>query len=464
MERFIEQPRHIEIQVLGDAHGHIVYLGERECSIQRRHQKVLEEAPSPFLDEKTRKAMGEQAVALARAVRYQSAGTVEFVVGKDKQFYFLEMNTRLQVEHPVTEMITGLDLVELMIRIAAGERLPFTQDQVRREGWAMECRINAEDPFRGFLPSTGRLVRYIPPEEVPGAVRVDTGVYEGGEISIYYDSMIAKLITHGQSRDEAIGRMRAALDAFVIRGISSNLAFQAALVQHTRFIAGDLSTGFIPEEFPHGFHPADLAHREPLLLAAVAAYARRRYIDRAVRITGQLKGHGRRVSKDWVVQLKDQKVPLTVHLVEGGCDFLSDGKSHTLRTRWKLGDILLRGTWNGEPICVQVERMGLKYRICHGGAQVDALVMTARAAELLALMPTKTPPDLSQFLLAPMPGLLTEVLVKAGQEVRAGENLVIIEAMKMQNILKAENDGVVAEVLAKPGDSLSVDQPLLRFQ
>jgi len=464
LEKFVVGPRHIEIQVLGDAHGNVVYLWERECSLQRRHQKVLEEAPSPFLDEATRRAMGEQAVALAQAVKYQSAGTVEFVVGKDRRFYFLEMNTRLQVEHPVTEMITGLDLVELMIRVAAGEKLPFRQDEVRRDGWAIECRINAEDPFRGFLPSTGRLVRYLPPEEVDGAVRVDTGEYEGGEISMYYDSMIAKLITHGATRAEAVARMRDALNAFVIRGISSNTAFQAALVQHPRFVAGDIDTGLIAEEFPQGFHPSNLAHREPVLLAAVAAYARRRYIDRAVCITGQLKGHGRRVGANWVVLVQGQKYPLGLTLVAGGADVTCEGKTHALRTNWRLGDILLRGTWDGEPICLQVERLGLKYRVCHWGTEVDAVVMTARAAELLALMPAKAPPDLSKFLISPMPGLLAEVAVKVGQEVRAGETLVVIEAMKMQNVMKAENDAVVAELLARPGDSLSVDQPLLRFQ
>jgi propionyl-CoA carboxylase alpha chain len=464
IEKFVEQPRHIEIQVLGDAHGNVVYLWERECSIQRRHQKVLEEAPSPFLDDATRKAMGEQAVALARAVKYQSAGTVEFVVGKDRHFYFLEMNTRLQVEHPVTEMITGLDLVELMIRVAAGEKLPFTQDQIRRMGWALECRINAEDPFRNFLPSTGRLVRYLPPEGIDGQVRVDTGVDEGGEISIYYDSMIAKLITHGATREQAIARMSDALNAFVIRGISSNIAFQAALLQHPRFIAGDFHTGFIGEEFPKGFHPSNLSHKEPVLLAAAAAYARRRYIDRAMRITGQLKGHGRRVGRDWVVQMKGEKIRLGLTLVEGGCDVTHEGKTHALRTDWKLGHVLLRGTWNGEPICLQVERMGLKYRVCHWGTQVDAVVMTARAAELLALMPDKPPPDLSKFLLAPMPGLLTDVAVKVGQEVRAGEILAVIEAMKMQNTLRAESDCVVAEVLARSGDSLSIGQPILRFR
>jgi propionyl-CoA carboxylase alpha chain len=464
IEKFVEEPRHIEIQVLGDAHGNTVYLWERECSIQRRHQKVLEEAPSPFLDEATRRAMGEQAVGLARAVNYQSAGTVEFVVGKDRRFYFLEMNTRLQVEHPVTEMITGLDIVELMIRVAAGEPLPFGQEDVRRDGWAMECRINAEDPLRNFLPSTGRLIRYLPPPEAEGAVRVDTGVYEGGEIPVYYDSMIAKLITHGATRNEAIARMRDALNAFVIRGVASNIAFQAALAQHPRFVAGDFNTGFLAEEFPKGFQPGALVHKEPLILAAVAAYARRRYIDRAVRISGQLKGYARRVSTDWVVEMPGEKVPVSLTLVPGGADIVHAGQTHALRTNWKLGDLLLRGSWDGEPLCVQVERMGLKYRVSHWGAQADAMVMTGRAAELLALMPEKPPPDLSKFLISPMPGLLAQVAVSVGQEVRAGETLVVIEAMKMQNVIKAENDCVVAELLAKPGDSLTVDQPIVRFR
>jgi len=464
IEKFIVAPRHIEIQVLGDSHGNLVYLWERECSLQRRHQKVLEEAPSPFLDEATRRAMGEQAVALARAVKYQSAGTVEFVVDQDRKFYFLEVNTRLQVEHPVTEMITGLDLVELMIRVAFGEKLPFTQNQVRRQGWALECRVNAEDPFRGFLPSSGRLVRYLPPQDKDGAVRVDTGVYEGGEIPVHYDSMIAKVITHGATRDEAIARMSGALNAFVIRGISSNIAFQAALVHHPRFIKGDFNTGFIAEEFPNGFQPSNLPHREPLLLAAVAAYARRRYIDRAVRITGQLKGHGRRVGSDWVVLMQGQKISLGITLVSGGADVNHDGQTHALRTTWRLGEVLMSGTWDGEPFCVQVERRDLKWRVFQGGTEIDAMVMTARAAELLAMMPEKTPPDLSRFLLSPMPGLLTELAVKTGQEVRAGETLAVIEAMKMQNVLKAENDCVVAELLVKQGESLAVDQPILRFE
>ena len=347
IEKFVEEPRHIEIQVLGDAHGNVVHLWERECSIQRRHQKVIEEAPSPFLDDATRRAMGEQAVALARAVKYQSAGTVEFVVGKDKSFYFLEMNTRLQVEHPVTEMITGLDLVELMIRVAAGEPLPFTQDQIRREGWAIECRINAEDPFRGFLPSTGRLVRFLPPDQDPGAVRVDTGVYEGDEISIYYDSMIAKLITHGATRGQAIARMRDALNALRHSRHLVEHRLPGGAVQHPRFVAGDFHTGFIAEEFPKGFHPSTLPHEDPLLLAAVAAYARRRYIHRAVRITGQLKGHERRVGRLGRADAGPE-VPPDPHLVDGGCDVTYEGKTHALRTDWKLGDILLRGTWDGE--------------------------------------------------------------------------------------------------------------------
>jgi propionyl-CoA carboxylase alpha chain len=351
-----------------------------------------------------------------------------------------------------------------MIRVAAGEPLPFTQEQVRSKGWALECRINAEDPARNFLPSTGRLVRYLLPPEIDGAVRVDTGVDEGGEISIYYDSMIAKLITHGESRAEAIGRMRDALNAFVIRGISSNIAFQAALIQHPRFVAGDFNTGFLAEKFPQGFHALGSNHRDPLLQASVAAYARRRYIDRAVRITGQLRGHGRLVGSDWVVLLKYEKVPLSLTLVSGGADVTHDGQSHALRTQWRLGDLLLRGTWDGKPICLQVERLGLKYRVFHWGTQVDAVVMTARAAELLTLMPEKQPPDLSQLLLSPMPGLLAELSVTAGQQVRAGETLAVIEAMKMQNTLKAENDCVVAELLARPGDGLMVDQPILRFR
>ena len=464
IEKFIDNPHHIEIQVLGDAHGNCVHLWERECSIQRRHQKVAEEAPSPFLDDKTRRAMGEQAVALARAVDYQSAGTVEFVVDGERNFYFLEMNTRLQVEHPVTEMITGLDLVELMIRVAAGERLSLKQQEVKRNGWAIECRINAEDPFRGFLPSIGRLVRYLPPAEVRGAVRVDTGVCEGGEISMHYDSMIAKLITHGADRNEALRRMREALNAFAIRGVSSNLPFQAALMQHPRFVAGQFDTGFIAEQYPNGFHPADVVHRDPLLLAAAAAFARRRYIERAVRTTGRLQGLERKVESGWAVLIGRERYALDLERIDGGYAVHHGNQRHELKSDWTLGEPFLRGTWDGAPVTLQVERRGMRYRILHDGVQVDATVMTVRAAELLARMAEKAAPDLSRFLLSPMPGLLREIAVAPGQEVKAGEKLAVIEAMKMENILKADTDGVVDAVLAAAGDSVAVDQPILRFR
>jgi propionyl-CoA carboxylase alpha chain len=464
IEKFIEEPRHIEIQVLGDAHGNVLYLWERECSIQRRHQKVIEEAPSPFLDAATRKAMGEQAEALAKAVQYQSAGTVEFVVDAKRNFYFLEMNTRLQVEHPVTEMITGLDLVEQMIRVAAGERLAFRQQDLKLDGWAIEARINAEDPFRNFLPSTGRLVRYLPPAEEPGAVRVDTGVYEGGEVSMFYDSMIAKLIVHGATRQQVIERMREALNAFYIRGVSHNIAFVAAVLQHPRFVSGRVHTGFIAEEYPAGFNAADAPHDDPAFLAAIAVFARRRYIDRAVRISGQMPGHGRKVNAQWVVLIGTERYPVEVEPGEGGYRIRHRDTMYDVRSDWRLGEPLFTGTCNGRPFALQVERQGLKYRIFHWGTQVNAVVMTSRGAELLALMPAKPPLDLSKYLLSPMPGLLTEIAVAAGQEVKAGERLAAIEAMKMENVLKADRDCVVAAVLAKQGESLSVDQPILEFK
>jgi len=468
IEKFVEEPRHIEIQVLGDAHGNTVYLHERECSIQRRHQKVIEEAPSPFLDPATRKAMGEQAVALAKAVNYQSAGTVEFVVGKDKSFYFLEMNTRLQVEHPVTELITGLDLVELMIRVAAGERLPFRQEDIRLDGWAMECRINAEDPFRGFLPSTGRLVKYSPPAAA-GGVRVDTGVYEGGEISMYYDSMIAKLIVHGSTRDQAIAKMRDALNAFVIRGVASNIAFQAALMQHPRFVSGNFNTGLIAEEYPKGFNAADVPHDDPALLISVAAAMHRQYLERRATISGQMPGHEYRPGSNFVVRLEDgadhevQALPADDGKA-GGWNISFAGDVYEIRSDWQFGQPLYQGTINGEPFCMQVERQGLRYRLFHWGKQADIMVLSARAAELQSLMPKKAPPDMSKFLLSPMPGLLTQVAVHPGQEVKAGEILAKIEAMKMENVLKAERDCVVEKLLANPGESLAVDQPIIAFR
>ena len=464
IEKYVLEPRHIEIQVLGDAHGNIVYLHERECSIQRRHQKVIEEAPSPFLDPATRKAMGEQAVALARAVNYQSAGTVEFVVGADKSFYFLEMNTRLQVEHPVTELITGLDLVEQMIRVAAGEKLSFTQDQIKMDGWAMECRINAEDPFRGFLPSTGRLVRFQPPQTVEGKVRVDTGVYDGGEISMFYDSMIAKLIVHGTNRAHAISRMRDALNGFVIRGISSNIPFQAALMQHPRFQSGNFNTGFIAEEYPKGFSASMVPHDDPALLISVAAYVHRCYIDRAAHVSGQLAGHELTVGDEWVV-LKDGVQHAVVARPEnGGYRIEYNGKQYMILSSWSLGQPIMQGSCNGDPFTIQLERHGIKHRLFHWGAQVDLTVLTAYAAGLLGLMIEKAPPDLSKFLISPMPGLLREVSVKAGQEVKAGEKLVVIEAMKMENILKADNDCKVKKLVVEAGESLSVDQVIIEFE
>jgi len=465
IEKFVVEPRHIEIQVLGDAHGNYVYLNERDCSIQRRHQKVIEEAPSPFVDPAMRKAMGEQAVALARAVQYESAGTVEFVVGADKSFYFLEMNTRLQVEHPVTEKITGLDLVEQMIRVAAGERLAFTQEDVKLDGWAMECRINAEDPFRGFLPSTGRLVRFNPPADSDGKhVRVDTGVYDGGEISMFYDSMIAKLITHGATRDQAIERMREALNAFVIRGISSNIPFQAALMQHPRFISGNFTTAFIAEEYPKGFDSSMVPHDEPAMLVAVAGSVHRRYLERASAIIGQLPGHEFKVREDFVVLMGDNQHAILAQEIEGGHRITYKGESYDVMAEWKFYDPIFKGTLNGKPFVMQVERVGLKYRLVHWGTLAEVEVVTARGAELMALMPKKAAPDLSKFLLSPMPGLLREVAVKVGQEVKAGEKLAVIEAMKMENVLKAEQEGKVKKVVGVPGASLAVDEVIIEFE
>ena len=467
IEKFIEEPRHIEIQVLGDAHGNCVYLWERECSIQRRHQKAIEEAPSPFLDAKTRRAMGEQAVALAKAVDYQSAGTVEFVVGKDRSFYFLEMNTRLQVEHPVTECITGFDLVEQMIRIAAGEKLAFRQEDIPLDGWAIECRINAEDPFRNFLPSTGRLVKFRPPRE-GGGVRVDTGVEEGGEIPMYYDSMIAKLIVHGEDRSAAIARMREALNAFVIRGISSNIPFQAALLAHPRFASGQFNTGFIAEEYPEGFTTSAVTHAKPEFLLSLAAAAHRRRRERASGITGQMSGSEVRIPEDFVVVISGRDgrrdyTPVSV-LAEGSALQVTVGDHiHRITLAGAAKDIVMQGEFDGEPWCAQLERIGLDYRIAHNGATVLARVLTPRAAELLALMPVKAAADLSKFLLSPMPGLLVEVAVAPGQSVVAGEKLAVIEAMKMENTLFASQDGVVEDVMAKKGDNLAVDQVILRF-
>jgi propionyl-CoA carboxylase alpha chain len=451
IEKYVEEPRHIEIQLIADGHGNCLYLWERECSIQRRHQKVIEEAPSPFLDAATRKAMGEQAVALAKAVQYKSAGTVEFIVDKNRKFYFLEMNTRLQVEHPVTELITGLDLVELMIRVAAGEKLPLTQEQVKLEGWAVEARVYAEDPFRNFLPSTGRLVKYREPKAGPD-VRVDTGVFEGGEISMFYDPMIAKLCTYGATRIEAIDRMRRALDEFYVRGVSHNVPFLAALMAHPRFREGRLTTNFIAEEFKGGFTAAHLPPRDPAVLAAVAAVVERVRDER-----------GGMTQDSRTVMLNRAPVALGVSGKNGSFTVKAGDRSIALETDWQPGDPLFHGKVDGTAVAVQVDTVGSGWRLIHEGGQAEALVLTPRQAELYALMPVKAAPDTSKFLLSPMPGLLASVAVAEGQEVKAGEALAVVEAMKMENVLRAVQDGTVKVLHAKAGDSLKVDQKIIEF-
>lgn len=476
IEKFVEGPRHIEIQILGDAHGNVVYLGERDCSIQRRHQKVIEEAPSPFIDPTTRKAMGEQAVALAKAVNYQSAGTVEFVVGRDKSFYFLEMNTRLQVEHPVTEGITGLDLVEQMIRVAAGEKLTFRQEDIKFNGWSMECRINADDPFRNFLPSTGRLVKYRPPAELDG-VRVDTGVYEGGEIPMHYDSMIAKLIVHGKDRAEAIEKMRSALNDFVIRGIHSNIPFQAALLQHPRFVSGDFTTGFIAEEYPDGFKKDSVQAIDPKRLAALAAFMRYRYLERIQQIDGQLVGHEMTIADKFVVVTgsrigsnKDvQELPIRIELKDGIYSVYVEGVDKVSRydivSNWWPGEICLYARINDtHKITAQVERTEVKYSLVLDGAHYECMVLSPLGAELQRRMLVKVPPDNSKLVMSPMPGLLTNISVQVGDTVTLGQKLATIEAMKMENTLVAAQDGVVSEICANIGESLAVDQLIIRFK
>ncbi len=462
-EKFIEEPRHIEIQVLADTHGNALYLGERECSIQRRHQKVIEEAPSPFLDAATRKAMGEQAVTLAKAVDYCSAGTVEFIVDAKRNFYFLEMNTRLQVEHPVTELITGEDLVEHMIRIAAGERLSLKQDDIKLKGWAMEARVYAEDPFRNFMPSIGRLSHYNPPAE-NDHVRVDTGIEEGSEVSMFYDPMIAKLVSYGDTRDQAIDHMNDALDAYFIRGVSHNISFLNAIMAHPRFVEGRLSTNFIAEEFPDGFHAADVVHDEPGLPIAIAGAVHRRLMDRAAQLSAQLPSHERQVGREYVVIVGQEHHPITVDPVDGGFEVQNGKTLYRIRSTWQLGDALIKADVNGRLVCFQLDRVGLRYRLSHRGSQLDALVVPPRTAELAKLMPEKEPPDLSKFLLSPMPGLLVRLVVGEGDEVKAGEELAVVEAMKMENSLRANEDLVIAKVLANQGESLVVDQAILEFE
>ena len=462
-EKFIEQPRHIEIQVLADGHGNCIYLGERECSIQRRHQKVIEEAPSPFLDEATRQAMGEQAVALARAVDYRSAGTVEFIVDKDRNFYFLEMNTRLQVEHPVTEMVYGVDLVEEMIRIAAGEPMSLGQDDVQADGWAIECRLYAEDPFRNFMPSIGRLVRCKPPAE-DATVRVDTGVVEGSEITMYYDPMIAKLVTKGRDRAAAIAAMQSALDGYYVRGINHNMSFLTALISHPRFIEGRLTTAFIDEEYPDGFTgaPRDGVVLDVLLAAGVLMHQRR--AARAASIDGQLAHCRPTFGADWVVGLDDDYHAVSLASVEDGFDVDLDGRLIAVRSYWRPGERLFTGTVNGRHVTVQADVAAAGFQLRHGGVEAGVTVRRPRAAALAALMPHKAPPDTSKYLLCPMPGLIISLAVTAGEEVKAGQTLAVVEAMKMENILRAERDGTVAALKAGPGDSLAVDDVILEFE
>ena len=463
IEKYIEEPRHIEIQVLGDTFGNLVHLGERECSIQRRHQKVIEEAPSPFLNNDTRKAMGRQAVALARAVGYRSAGTVEFIVDRERNFYFLEMNTRLQVEHPVTELVTGLDLVELMIRVAAGEPLPFTQKDVRLKGWAIEARIYAEDPTRNFLPSTGRLIRYRPP--AGEGLRLDTGVFEGAEISVYYDPMIAKLVGSGPDRDTAIERLRGALDSFYVTGVQHNIAFLAAVAAKPRFRASALSTDFIAEEFRGGFAPPSGFVEPDRMILLAAALAHRRIREREAVIDGKLPGARIEIAERSVVLLDGRPYPVSLRPEDDAYRIAIGEEICSAATDWQPGEVLLQIRVGEHLATVQIERLpGAAFRLVHGGVIRRAQVLPPRAAELFALMPEKQASDTSRLLLSPMPGLLSSLAVSHGQEVKAGEPLAVVEAMKMENILRAERDGRVARIRANPGDSLAVDQVILEFE
>jgi len=483
IEKFVTQPRHIEIQVLCDSHGNGVYLGERECSIQRRNQKVVEEAPSPFLDEATRKAMGEQAVALAQAVDYASAGTVEFIVDGDKNFYFLEMNTRLQVEHPVTELITGVDLVEQMIRVAAGEKLSISQDDVTLTGWAIENRLYAEDPYRGFLPSIGRLSMYRPPAETaagplltngkwqgdapegPTAARNDTGVYEGGEISMFYDPMIAKLCTWAPTRDQAIEAMRIALDSFEMEGIGHNLPFLSAVMDHPVFIAGDMTTAFIEEQYPDGFEGVELPGETLRRIAASAAAMHRVAEIRRTRVSGRMDNHERRVGTDWVVTLQGESFNVTIDADHDGSTVkFEDGTEMRVTSPWTPGDSLAKLQVDGAPLVLKVGKISGGFRIRSRGADLKCHVRTPRQAELAALMPEKLPPDTSKMLLCPMPGLIVKIDVEVGQEVQEGQALCSVEAMKMENILRAEKKAIVSKINAGPGDSLAVDEVIMEFE
>ena len=468
IEKFITQPRHIEIQVLGDKHGNCLWLNERECSIQRRNQKVVEEAPSPFLDPATRKAMGEQAVALAKAVDYCSAGTVEFIVDGDRNFYFLEMNTRLQVEHPVTELITGIDLVEQMIRVADGEKLSMTQDDIGINGWSIENRLYAEDPYRGFLPSIGRLSRYRPPEEVATdthIVRNDTGVYEGGEISMYYDPMIAKLCTWAPTREGAIEVMRNALDGFEVEGIGHNLPFLSAVMDHPKFVSGEMTTAFIEEEFPEGFVGVDLEEAALKRIAATVAAMYRVAEIRRSRVSGRMDNHERTVGRDWVVSLQGLDLALTIDADHSGSTVkFVDGTVCRVASDWTPGNLLATVNVDGTPLVLKVESISAGYRIRSRGADLKVRVRSPRNAELAGLMLEKLPPDTSKMLLCPMPGLIIAVEVAVGDEVQDGQALCTVEAMKMENVLRAEKKGIVSKINAAVGDSLAVDEVIMEFE
>ncbi|MBB3711813.1 propionyl-CoA carboxylase alpha chain [Limimaricola variabilis] len=468
IEKFVEGPRHIEIQVLADRHGNCVYLGERECSIQRRNQKVVEEAPSPFLDEATRAAMGAQACALAKAVGYESAGTVEFIVDAQRNFYFLEMNTRLQVEHPVTELITGIDLVEQMIRVAAGEPLPFAQEDIRLNGWAIESRLYAEDPYRGFLPSIGRLTRYRPPQEFASDVEVvrnDTGVAEGGEISMHYDPMIAKLCTWAPDRDRAVDAMERALDGFELDGIGHNLPFLSAVMAHPKFRSGDIHTGFIAEEWPEGFDGVDLPLETRRRVAAACATLQRIEEIRRARISGRIDHHERRVGEAFVVQVAGESHEVTLAAGTGATDVrFEDGVVMRVAGDWTPGQRLARLSVDGIETVLKVEPRIAGFRVRHRGADLDVRVYTPRQAELAALMPEKQAADTSKLLLCPMPGVVVHVDVEEGQEVEEGQPLCTVEAMKMENVLRAERRLKIAKLHAAAGDSLSVDQTIMEFE
>ena len=467
IEKFVTQPRHIEIQVLADTQGNCIYLGERECSIQRRNQKVVEEAPSSFLDEKTRRDMGEQACKLAKAVGYHSAGTVEFIVDKDKNFYFLEMNTRLQVEHPVTELITGVDLVEQMISIAAGKPLSLSQKDIKLNGWAIESRLYAEDPYRNFLPSIGRLTRYRPPTEVKEKaviVRNDTGVFEGGEISMYYDPMIAKLCTWAPNRAKAIEQMRTALDRFELEGIGHNLPFLSAVMDHERFVSGNITTAFIAEEYPDGFNGVDLSDDKIIDLAACAAAMNRVAEIRRTKISGRMDNHERRVGDDWVVQISGKVFSVNVSADTNGANVIFEDKTSIRITGdWFPGKKIANMNANGNKLVIKMSKLTGGFRMRTRGADLKVLVRSPRQAELSEYMQEKRPPDTSKMLLCPMPGLIVKIDVKAGQEVQEGQPLCTVEAMKMENILRAERTGTIAKINSNVGDSLAVDDVILEF-